>query len=214
LKIFLSNQLDELEIWQIIEQIKKEFPHHGLDADNLVGRPAYGAGTRMIVSEGKPALDGVYKLTAVKDENKWLPAIKVSEDQEKRINPGLKNVWRLYDERGKVTADLLALIDEDIEKQQNSILHHPTDSSVKLTVGGEKLSHIKPLLVDITKEGTVGYTFPSLEQIRQNRDDDLDKLDSVANRLINPHIYYVSLTEKLWNLKLEQIQSWKSKYLE
>jgi nicotinate phosphoribosyltransferase len=208
-KIFLSNQLDELVIWQIIEQIKDEAPRHGLNADHVVGRLAYGVGTRMIVSEGKPALDGVYKLTAVKDENKWLPAIKVSENLEKTINPGSKNIWRLYDRRGKATADLLAFRDEDITREQSLILRHPTDSSVKRDVDGEQLSHIEPLLVDILKEGKLIYTFPSLEQIRQKRDEDLDKLDLGVKRLINPHVYHVSLTEKLWNLKQGQIRSWK-----
>jgi nicotinate phosphoribosyltransferase len=210
-KIFLSNQLDELVIWQIIEQIKNEAPRHGLDADHLVGRLAYGVGTRMIVSEGKPALDGVYKLTAVKDKNKWLPALKVSENPEKTINPGLKDVWRLYNERGKATADLLSLKDDDITKQKSMTLLHPTQASVKRTVERGQLSNIEPLLVDIIHDGKLKYTFPSLEQIRRKRDDDLDKLDPGVKRLINPNVYHVSLTEELWNLKQELVNSWKVK---
>jgi nicotinate phosphoribosyltransferase len=210
-KIFLSNQLDELVIWQIIEQIRNEAPRQGLDADGVVGRLAYGVGTRMIVSEGKPALDGVYKLTAVNDRGRWLPAIKVSENLEKTINPGSKNVWRLYDKRSKATADLLALEDEDIAGWQSLSLNHPTDASAKREVDKEQLSELESLLVNIVEEGKLKYAFPSLEQLRQIRDADLDKLDPGVKRLINPHVYHVSLTEKLWNLKQQQIRSWKGK---
>jgi nicotinate phosphoribosyltransferase len=65
--------------------------------------------------------------------------------------------------------------------------------------------------VNIVEEGKLKYAFPSLEQLRQIRDADLDKLDPGVKRLINPHVYHVSLTEKLWNLKQQQIRSWKGK---
>ena len=64
-------------------------------------RLVYGVGTRLITSEGEPALDGVYKLVAVREGGKWMPAIKVSETPEKTLNPGHKLAWRLYDERGQ-----------------------------------------------------------------------------------------------------------------
>jgi len=209
-KIFLSNKLDELVIWQIIEQIKEEAPRHNLDAAHVIARLAYGVGTRLIVSKGHPALDGVYKLTAIKDGSHWLPAIKVSENPAKTINPGFKNVWRLYDNRGKATADLLALKDETITDQQTLTLHHPTQTAVKRTVNVQQLSDIEPLLVEIVREGKMNAPFPSLPQIRQIRDSDLDKLDPGVKRLMNPHVYHVSLTERLWNLKQTQIDTWKN----
>jgi len=208
--ILLSNQLDEMVIWQIIEQIKKEASDEGLDADSIIRRLAYGVGTRLITSEGNSSLDGVYKLTAVKENGRWLPAIKVSENPTKTINPGFKNVWRIYDSRGKATADLLALLDEKPDDEDTLKLHHPTESSTIRTLTKRQISQIEPLLVDVLKEGKLLHESPSIEEIRKLRDADLDKLDEGVKRLINPHIYHVSLTEKLWDLKQDLIRRQRS----
>ena len=48
-----------------------------------------------------------------------------------------------------------------------------------------------------------------MEQMRERRRADLDKLDSGVRRLINPHIYHVSLTPALWQLKQDLIKSHK-----
>ena len=103
-KIVLSNQLDELVIWQIITQIQHEAPRYGLDPDHLIRRLIFGVGTGLITSKGAAALDGVYKLVAVHDNGAWVPVIKLSETPTKALNPGHKHVWRLYDRRGKATA--------------------------------------------------------------------------------------------------------------
>ena len=63
--IVLSNDLDELTIWQITTQIAQEAPRYGVDADALIRRLTYGVGTRLITSAGQAALDGVYKLVGV-----------------------------------------------------------------------------------------------------------------------------------------------------
>jgi nicotinate phosphoribosyltransferase len=122
-QIVLSNQLDELTILQILAQIEDEAPRYGLDADHLVKRLVYGVGTNLITSAGDAALDGVYKLVAVQsDDGRWTPAIKISENPAKTPNPGLKQVWRVYDRRGQATADLLSLHDED-PQQMRPLVH-------------------------------------------------------------------------------------------
>jgi nicotinate phosphoribosyltransferase len=206
-KIFLSNDLDEIVIWQIIEQIKKEAPLYGVDTGHLIARLAYGVGTRMITSQGKSSLDRVYKLAAVKDKDTWLPAIKVSESPTKTVNPGYKNAWRIYDNRGKAVTDLLTLQDENPAEKKILTLNHPVAASIKRILKKEQISNIEPLLVEILDEGKLKYDFPSLEQIRSVRDNDLGKLDDGVKRLINPHNYHVSLSDELWNLKQELIHS-------
>ncbi|MDH4208443.1 MAG: nicotinate phosphoribosyltransferase, partial [Anaerolineae bacterium] len=57
--IVLSNQLDELVIWQITTQIQQEAPRYAVDPDRLIRRLVYGVGTRLITSQGQSALDGV-----------------------------------------------------------------------------------------------------------------------------------------------------------
>jgi nicotinate phosphoribosyltransferase len=205
--IVLSNQLDELVIWQIITQIEREAPRDGVDADRLIGRLVYGVGTRLITSQGASALDGVYKLVAVRDGGEWVPAIKLSETPEKTINPGDKRVWRAYDRRGKATADLLSLDDEDPRRMARIRLHHPTEYATYRTLERDQVSEIEPLLVDVLRQGELVYDIPSIEEMRERRQADVERLDSGVKRLINPHIYHVSLTEQLWNLKQGLIES-------
>jgi nicotinate phosphoribosyltransferase len=206
-RIVLSNQLDELVIWQLITQIEKEAPRYGVDPDHLIGRLVYGVGTRLITSQGASALDGVYKLVAVQDGGQWAPAIKISETPEKTINPGHKHVWRVYDRRGKATADLLSLDDEDPREMERILLHHPTEHITYRTLARDDVSEIEPLMVDVLKEGELVYDLPSIEEMRERRQADMERLDPGVKRLVNPHIYHVSLTERLWNLKQTLIES-------
>lgn len=205
--IVLSNQLDELTIWQIQTQIADEAPRYGLDADEVIGRLVYGVGTRLITSKADAALDGVYKLVAVQGDGEWTPAIKISETPAKIPNPGQKRVWRIYDERGKATADLLGLDDEQPGEAEQVYLHHPLEHGTYRTLGREEISEVEPLLVDILVDGRPVYESPPIEEMREQRDADLKRLDPGVKRLMYPHIYHVSLTEKLWELKQSLILS-------
>ncbi len=203
--IVLSNQLDELVLLQIIEQIKREAPSEGLDADQIIGRLVYGVGTRLIVSEGDAALDGVYKLVAMEKEGSWAPAIKISETPAKTPNPGYKLVWRVYDDRGLATADLLGLSHEKPDESDHLHLRHPVEPSTQRMLEKEEISRIEPLLIDIMQEGRRLHSSPDIPQMRSLRDEDLDRLDEGVKRIINPHRYHVSLTHELWDLKQELI---------
>jgi nicotinate phosphoribosyltransferase len=205
--IVLSNDLDELVIMQIITQISAEAPGYGVDPDKLVGRLVYGVGTRLITSWGEPALGGVYKLVAVREEGEWLPAIKISETAAKTPNPGHKQVWRLYDRRGNATADLLSLDDEDPREMERITLHHPADPMRYRTIRREDVAEIEPLLTDVMIEGQVVHKRPSLAEMRAWRQADIAFLDPGVRRLLNPHVYHVSLTQRLWDLKQELIRS-------
>lgn len=203
--IVLSGDLDELVIWQIITQISQEAPRYALDADHLINRLVYGVGTRLITSWGEPALGGVYKLVAVRQGVQWNSAIKISESPAKTPNPGRKTVLRLYDERGKATADLLALEEEPLDPKAPLILRHPSDHTKSRLLRGNTISKLEPLLEEVMREGKVVYALPSLEEIRAKRITDIEALDPGIRRLVNPHIYHVSLSQRLWNLKQELI---------
>lgn len=205
--IILSNDLDELFILQIITQITHEAPRYGVDADQLAGRLVYGVGTRLITSWGEPALGGVYKLVAVHDNGAWIPAIKVSESALKTPNPGHKLAWRVYDTRGRATADLLSLDDEDPCAMAALTLRHPTDHTSFRMLECDEIAEIEPLLVDVLLEGSTVYEPPAIDEIRERRRTDVRRLDPGVRRLMNPHIYHVSLTQRLWDLKQELIHS-------
>ncbi|MBN1681784.1 MAG: nicotinate phosphoribosyltransferase [Anaerolineae bacterium] len=205
--IVLSNNLDELVIWQILTQIRDEAPRWGVEPDHLIKRLAFGVGTRLVTSWGEPALGGVYKLVAVRDADRWVPAIKLSESSAKTPTPGQKRVWRVYDRRGTATADLLTLEEEDPLTMPEIVLHHPSDHTKCRTLKQVDISEIEPLLVKTLDQGRLVYDLPSIEAMRDQRQLDVDRLDPGVRRLLNPHIYHVSLTETLWKLKNDLIVS-------
>ncbi|HEX6288996.1 MAG TPA: nicotinate phosphoribosyltransferase [Herpetosiphonaceae bacterium] len=202
--IVLSNDLDELVIWQILTQIRAEAPQEGLEPEALIKRLVFGVGTQLITSTGYPALGGVYKLVALCGDEGWRPAIKISDSPDKIANPGHKRCWRLYDQRNRATADLMALEEEDIPNMPEIVLRHPSDvTKTRIVHRGD--TTLELLHREIVRDGRVVYDWPSLEEMRQTRREDVSRLDPGVRRLIHPHIYHVSLTEALWNLKYELI---------
>jgi nicotinate phosphoribosyltransferase len=178
-----------------------------VDPEHLINRLVYGVGTHLITSWGEPALGGVYKLVAVRDDGEWVPAIKVSESSAKTPNPGHKLVWRVYDRRSKATADLLSLDDEDPRQMERLILRHPSGHARYRLLEQEQVAEIEPLLVDVLSEGELVYDLPTIDEIRARREADVQRLDPGVRRLMNPHVYHVSLTQRLWDLKQELIRS-------
>jgi nicotinate phosphoribosyltransferase len=208
--IVLSSDLDELIIWQIITQISAEAPRYGVDPDHLINRLVYGVGTRLITSWGEPALGGVFKLVAVHDWNGWNSAIKLSDTPAKTPNPGVKQIWRIYDRRGKATADLLALHNDDPRQSSELTLRHPADHTKMRTLAAADISAIEPLLEHAIVKGKWQHEGTTLEDMRRNRSEDLERLDPGIRRLVNPHEYHVSVTPALWDLKQQLIQSARS----
>lgn len=93
-KIVASNDLDEYAIADL--KVK------GACID------IWGIGTKLVTAYDQPALGGVYKLGAIRDENgMWQYRVKLSEDLIKVSNPGILQVARLTDEQGHVTQDIL-----------------------------------------------------------------------------------------------------------
>lgn len=199
--IVLSNNLDELVIWQVVTQIQEEAPRYGVDADRLIGRLVYGVGTALITSQGDPALDGVYKLVAIDGDSGLQPAIKLSESKLKAVNPGDKQVWRVYDRRGKATADMVALRDEAPSGCDSLVLRHPTDETRQRRLSAGDVARMEPLQHEVVRQGSLLDEPPTLAAMRQQRLDDLEDLDPGVKRLMNPHLYHVSLSQQLWDHK-------------
>ena len=200
--IVLSSDLDELAIWQILSQIDVEAPRYGVDPRALAARLTYGVGTRLITSAGHSALNGVYKLVAVADDaGDWVPAIKVSENVVKVPTPGEKEVWRVYDERGLATADVIGLGGEDLAGTDDFPILHPHRAGVRRTIPRERISAIESLLEPVFVHGSRTGDVASIAEMRARRDADLNRLDTGVRRIVNPHIYHVSLTERMKDLQ-------------
>ena len=199
--IVLSNNLDELVIWQIATQINAEAKRYGVDPAGVIRRLVYGVGTRLITSEGDSSLGGVYKLVAVREGAEWKPAIKLSEAREKTPNPGHKELYRIYDERGQATADLVALSDEKPDASQRLVLRHPGTRTKWRALEPKQISLVEPLLENIFVDGRLVYDRPDIDAMRARRIADVERLDPGVRRLINPHVYHVSISQKLWDVK-------------
>ena len=198
--ITLSNQLDELTIWQILEQIEDEAPRYGVDPAPLIRRLGYGVGTRLLTSHGAPALDGVYKLVSLRHQGAWAPTIKRSDTLTKATTPGPKRVYRVYDERGMATADLVTLDHEAPSADAPLHLRHPIERTSR-TLQPADIGGIESLLEVAWHNGRRSGPAPDLATLQQRRHADEERLDPGVRRLINPHIYHVSLSDTLWKLK-------------
>lgn len=199
--IVLSSDLDELNIWQILTQIGDDAERLGIDPAPIRNRLVYGVGTRLITSHGSGALNGVYKLVGVENgDGEWTPAIKVSEDPGKVPLPGRKTVWRLYDQGGSAIVDLIGLADEDPFAADTITAHHPNRSGLSKTIRRSDISHIEVLQNLVT-----GGRAESVDVLAQRCATDIERLDIGVRRLVNPHRYHVSITDRLNDLRRELV---------
>jgi nicotinate phosphoribosyltransferase len=83
---------------------------------------------------------------------------------------------------------------------------HSYEPSKFRTVSQADIGFIEPLLEDVLKEGKLVYDLPDIAAMRARRDADLERLDEGVKRLLYPHIYHVSLTQPLWELKQRLIE--------
>lgn len=168
---------------------------------------SWGVGTKLITSKDCPAFGGVYKLAAIQRSGKFMPKIKLSENQWKITNPGNKKIYRVYEkESGKVKADLITLVDEVFSSDQPLLLFDPV-ATWKKTYLEPNTYTLRELLVPIFINGECVYTSPSVMEIRDYCLKEQDTLWDEVRRLVNPHIVYVDLSVKLYRMKTELLDS-------
>ena len=208
--IVLSSDLDELTIWQILTQIGDDAERIDIDPAPIRARLVFGVGTRLITSHGSSALNGVYKLVGIEnDTGGWTPAIKISEDPGKVPLPGRKVVWRLYDQRGTAVVDLIGLADEVPFPTDSIVVHDPNREGVTQTISRADISEIEVLHGETHHTGWGGgsaRTTSSIDAAAQRCSTDVDRLDVGVRRLVNPHRYHVSVTDRLHHLRRELIE--------
>ena len=189
-QIFASGDMDEQTIWDLRAQ--------GAAID------VWGVGTKMITSDDLPALGGVYKLSAEIIDGEVIPKIKISENSIKITNPGIKKVFRLFDNAtGKALADLITLEDETIDESQPLTIFDPVLTWKKMTITNYTA---KELLVPIFVNGEQVYQSPNLMEIQKYAAAQMDTLWDEYKRLNNPHVYKVDLSQKLYDLKNHLLQ--------
>jgi nicotinate phosphoribosyltransferase len=135
---------------------------------------SYGIGTKMGVSADAPWNDIAYKL--VEFDNRAV--LKLSAGKESW--PGKKQVFRVYDARGQLCRDVIAL-------------------------RGEQMAAAEPLLTQVLRGGKIAGSLPTLDDSRSLCRDELARLPDIYRAIINPARYPVELSANLRELR-ESVQ--------
>ncbi len=182
--IVASNDLDE----HIIASLKTE-----QDAKVNV----WGVGTKLASAYDQPALGGVYKMSAIRDnQGNWQHKIKLSEQKGKVSNPGIQQVRRYFQD-DTLVADMI--YDTQQPVQGEAIIIDPMDDTRRKRIPSD--THYEDLLVPIFEQGKTIYTSPDVHSMRNRTAAQLARLHPSILRFKNPHDYPVGLEKNLYELK-------------
>ncbi len=187
-KIVASGDLDEHSIAELYDR----------------GAPIaiLGVGTKLATGYDDPALGGVYKLSALRDEEgNWQPKLKTSNDPAKSSNPGFLQTRR-FAKDGNFLCDVIY-----DELQPPATDWTMLDSS---SPGGGRPVAAKAtsedLLVPVLRAGKPVYQPPSIKESRQRTYDQLAQLPEETKRLKNPSAFRVGLEQGLYERKARLIE--------
>lgn len=189
-KIVISNSLDEYIIRDVISE--------GAQIDS------FGVGERLITASSEPVFGGVYKLSAVERDGQIIPKMKISENIEKITNPGFKKLYRIYDkDTDQAIADLITLAGEEAPSEDGYQIFDQWNPWRRKRI---RNYYVKKLREPIYEKGKLVYQQPSLEEIREHCQQQINALWDETKRFENPQPYIVDLSSDLWELKQEIIE--------
>lgn len=180
-RIVASNDLDE----EVIASINGE----GGRVD------IFGVGTRLVTcgGEGGGALGGVYKLVEINGR----PTMKLTGDIAKATLPGKKRVLRVSDAAGRFVQDLVCLDDERLSGGET--VYDPTNPSRKKNIPAD--CRLEELRRVVMLDGRRIAAAETVETMAARCRRELALLPEGCQRLVNPHIYKVSISERLHELR-------------
>lgn len=193
-KIYASNDLDEKTIMNLKMQ------HAKIDV--------WGVGTKLITAYDQPALGAVYKMVSIEDENgEMVDTIKLSNNAEKVSTPGKKQIWRIRrNSDNKSEGDYIALWDENPANEKSLHMFHPNYTYISKDVTD---FNVRPILIDVFKDGKLIYDEPTLEEIKKYSASSLEGLWEEYRRDLNPQHYPVDLSQKAYDHKMNMIHEIK-----
>ena len=195
-KIILSNSLDEFTISSLLLQ--------GARVDS------FGVGERLITAKSDPVFGAVYKLVAVEEDGVFQPRIKMSENVEKLTNPGLKDIYRIYDHHGKAVADMIAVQGEQIDLTQPFRYVDPRKPWKNRFFEGGSAVNLRRLYV---RDGERVEDLPPLEEIREYvRRQLAEEIWPEEQRTENPHRHYLQMTPDYYELKMGLLEEVRGKH--
>ena len=187
-KIVASSELDEHSIAALYEQ----------------GAPIaiLGVGTKLATAYDDPALGGVYKLSAIRDEaGDWQPKPKTSNDPAKASNPGFLQTRR-FSKDGNFLCDIIY---DELEPPAAAwaMIDHSNPAQAK-PVAAEAES--EDLLVPLLRAGEAVYEPPSIEKSRQRTYDQIARLPPETKQLRHSKAYRVGLEQGLYERKARLVK--------
>ncbi len=183
-KIVASGELDE----RIIHDLRAQ----GAKID------IFGVGTKLVTAEGSPSFSGIYKLAAVEEVGGAMAMkIKLSDNIGKSTLPGIKQVWRLRGGGGEMMADLIDFEGERHDFAKGVWGYHPFLEYERKFYDG--IAAAVPLLTPVMKDGKRLAPPRPLADIRAACRAGLETLHPTMRRLLNPHLYKVSLGRALFD---------------
>ena len=195
-KIILSNSLDEFTISSLLLQ--------GAQVDS------FGVGERLITAKSDPVFGAVYKLVAVEKDGVFAPRIKMSENVEKLTNPGIKELYRIYDRHGKAVADMLALQGEEIDLTKPFRYVDPRKPWKNRFFEGFSAVNLRRLYV---RSGKRVEQLPTLEEIRCYVQKQLaEEIWPEEQRFENPHQHYLDMTPMYYEVKMGLLDDMRGKH--
>ncbi|MCR5834042.1 MAG: nicotinate phosphoribosyltransferase [Selenomonadaceae bacterium] len=194
-KIIVSNSLDEFTIMSLLKQ--------GAEIDS------FGVGERLITAKSEPVFGAVYKIVAVEEDGKFVPRIKVSENVEKITNPGVKSIYRVYNDEQHAVADLIALFDEPVDMSKPFRYIDPVEPWKNRSFKNCTVKKLSRLYV---KNGKRVENLPTLHEIRDYVKSQLDKeIWEEEQRFENPHRHYLDMTPDYYDMKMSLLHKTRSK---
>ncbi len=188
-EIMASNELDEYLIRDLKQQGAKI--------------TIWGVGTNLVTGKDQPALDGVYKLSAIQNKKgEWVHKVKLSEQTAKVTNPGILQIRRFFDGKFYIGD---GIFDELIQIEGPLQIVDILDPNDQRSLSGETL-HFEDLLVPIFRKGNLVYDLPSLPEIQRRAHVELSRLPPSMERLVNPQPYFAGLEKGLYHKKIELIR--------
>jgi nicotinate phosphoribosyltransferase len=186
--ILASNDLDE----HIIASLKNQ----GATIN------VWGVGTKLVTAYDQPALGGVYKLAAIRNNlDEWDYKLKLSEQTIKISTPGIQQVRRYYNEK-EFIADMI-YDTESFVPQQTSTIIDPMDYTKRRKLNNTE--RYEDLLVPVFRNGTQVSPLPSIEDIKLRVKHQLTMFHEGIKRFVNPHTYPVGLEKGLYDFKTDLI---------
>ncbi|CAF0885587.1 unnamed protein product [Rotaria sordida] len=153
----------------------------------------FDIGAHLVTCQKQPALGCVYKLV----ELNGTARIKVSQDIEKLMIPGRKNLYRFYDGNGEALCDLMTESDEpEPIAGVRMLCRHPFSET--------KRAYVTPTTVQCMYKlywanGQIQQALPTWQEVRIYVQRQIETLRKDHRRQLNPTPYKVSVTDHLYS---------------